>query len=184
MSMSRSGRERADGCSLLVRNLSRSVTLDDLRYVAEKYGRLRDVYIPKDYYSGEPRGIGFLEFTDPRDAEDAIYGLDRKVIQGKEVSVVLALQGRKRPDDYTRQSGYGGSPRRRDSPRGRRDRSRGRRSRSRERRRSPSRSVSRSPPPRRHRSVARSDSPPRDSPPKDGARSPASRSASPAGNKD
>lgn len=42
----------ADGCSLLVRNLSRSVTLDDLRYVAEKYGRLRDVYIPKDYYSG------------------------------------------------------------------------------------------------------------------------------------
>ncbi len=42
----------ADGCSLLVRNLSRSVTIDDLRYVAEKYGRLRDVYIPKDYYSG------------------------------------------------------------------------------------------------------------------------------------
>ncbi|KAK9908493.1 hypothetical protein WJX75_008640 [Coccomyxa subellipsoidea] len=114
--MSRSGRERADGCSLLVRNLSRSVTLDDLRYVAEKYGRLRDVYIPKDYYSGEPRGIGFVEFTDPRDAEDAIYGLDRKVIQGKEVSVVLALQGRKRPDDYRRPGGYGGSPPRRLSP--------------------------------------------------------------------
>lgn len=33
----------------------------------------------------EPRGIGFLEYTDPRDAEDAILGLDRKVIQGKEV---------------------------------------------------------------------------------------------------
>ncbi|CAL8469299.1 g8840 [Coccomyxa elongata] len=154
-----SRRERADGCSLLVRNLSRSVTIDDLRYVAEKYGRLRDVYIPKDYYSGEPRGIGFIEYTDARDAEDAIYGLDRKVIQGKEVSVVLALQGRKRPDDYRRGGGGGGGygrspPRRRDSPPRRRDHSReDRRSRSRDRRRSPSRSVSRSPPPRRHRST-------------------------------
>ena len=33
----------------------------------------------------EPRGIGFLEYTNPRDAEDAIYGLDRKIIDGKEV---------------------------------------------------------------------------------------------------
>lgn len=35
----------------------------------------------------EPRGIGFLEYTNPRDAEDAIYGLDRKIIDGKEVGV-------------------------------------------------------------------------------------------------
>ena len=25
---------------------------DELRYAAEKYGRVRDVYIPKDYYTG------------------------------------------------------------------------------------------------------------------------------------
>jgi hypothetical protein len=46
----------------------------------------RDIYIPKDYYSGEPRGIGFLEYANPRDAEDAMFGLDRKVLDGKEVS--------------------------------------------------------------------------------------------------
>lgn len=45
-------RAGASGCSLLVRNLSRSVRIEDLRYTAEKYGRLRDVYIPKDYYTG------------------------------------------------------------------------------------------------------------------------------------
>lgn len=46
----------------------------------------RDVYIPVDYMTRLPRGIAFLEFTEPKDAEDAIYGLDRKVFDGREVS--------------------------------------------------------------------------------------------------
>lgn len=34
----------------------------------------------------EGRGLGFVEFTSPRDAEDAKYGMDRSVLDGKEVS--------------------------------------------------------------------------------------------------
>ena len=33
----------------------------------------------------ESRGIGFVEFADPLDAEDGIRGLDRMVLEGKEV---------------------------------------------------------------------------------------------------
>lgn len=33
----------------------------------------------------EPRGIGFVEFTSPRDAEDARYGLDGTRILDREV---------------------------------------------------------------------------------------------------
>lgn len=36
-------------------------------------------------YFREPRGIGFLEYTDARDAEDARDALDRAVIHGREV---------------------------------------------------------------------------------------------------
>lgn len=34
----------------------------------------------------EPRGIGFVEYTSPRDAEDARYGLDGTRILDREVN--------------------------------------------------------------------------------------------------
>jgi RNA recognition motif-containing protein len=34
----------------------------------EKYGDVRDVYIPTDYHTRKPRGFAFVEFTDSRDA--------------------------------------------------------------------------------------------------------------------
>jgi len=35
----------------------------------------------------EPRGIAFIEFAETRDAEDALAGLDRKYVEGREVSL-------------------------------------------------------------------------------------------------
>eukprot|EP00210_Caulerpa_lentillifera_P000009 g8.t2 len=97
-------RDPPSRCSLLFRNLSKGARESELRYYAEKYGPVRDVYLPRDYYTGEPRGIGFVEYTSPRDAEDAKYGLDGTVIFDREISVVFAMQGRKRPEEYRRGS--------------------------------------------------------------------------------
>lgn len=33
------------------------------------------------------RGFGFIEFRDPRDAEEALYHLDRSTFMGREISV-------------------------------------------------------------------------------------------------
>ena len=37
--------------------------------------------------SGRPKGFGFIEFLDARDADDAIYHLDRTMFGGREIEV-------------------------------------------------------------------------------------------------
>lgn len=54
--------------SLLVRNISYRVTSGEIRKMMEKYGEVRDVYIPLDHHTGRSRGFAFVEFYDARDA--------------------------------------------------------------------------------------------------------------------
>ncbi|KAG2406952.1 Serine/arginine-rich SC35-like splicing factor [Vigna angularis] len=125
--------------SLLVRNLRHDCRPEDLRRPFGQFGPLKDIYLPKDYYSGEPRGFGFVQYVDPADAADAKYHMDGQILLGRELTVVFAEENRKKPTEM---------------------RSRERRGRFYDRRRSPPR-YSRSPrnsrsPPPRHRSRSRS----------------------------
>ncbi|KAK3123961.1 hypothetical protein QOZ80_8AG0638630 [Eleusine coracana subsp. coracana] len=116
------GRKEQGSCSLLVRNIPLSVRPEDLRAPFERFGPVRDVYIPKDYYSGEPRGFAFVEFVDPYDASEAQYHMNRQVFFGREITVVLAAESRKRPEEMrsrTRVRGYSGHEGRRSSYYGR-----------------------------------------------------------------
>nr|AGE46135.1 arginine/serine-rich splicing factor SCL25A transcript III [Sorghum bicolor] len=45
------GRGRDLPTSLLVRNLRRDCRPDDLRRPFGKFGRVKDIYLPKDYYT-------------------------------------------------------------------------------------------------------------------------------------
>ena len=49
---------------------------DDLRYKFERYGKLMDVYIPREPGSNRPRGFGFVTYHDRRDAEDGCAEMD------------------------------------------------------------------------------------------------------------
>ncbi|KAG8058611.1 hypothetical protein GUJ93_ZPchr0002g26404 [Zizania palustris] len=143
------GRREQGSGSLLVRNIPLSCRAEDLRVPFERFGPVRDVYLPKDYYSGEPRGFAFVEFVDPYDASEAQYHMNCQVFFGREITVVLAAESRKRPEEMrgrTRVRGYSGHEGRRSSHYGR--------SHSRSRSRSPRyrgrpRSRSTSPAPRR-----------------------------------
>ncbi|GMJ14783.1 SC35-LIKE SPLICING FACTOR 33, SC35-like splicing factor 33 [Hibiscus trionum] len=93
------GRSRDLPTSLLVRNLRRDCRVEDLRGPFEQFGRLKDIYLPRDYHTGEPRGFGFVQYLDPADAADAKYHMDGYVLLGRELTVVFAEENRKKPSE-------------------------------------------------------------------------------------
>ncbi|KAI9492048.1 hypothetical protein BDB00DRAFT_829978 [Zychaea mexicana] len=143
----------------------------DLAYEFERYGRLVrcDIPAPKSYSS---KPYAFVEFEDPRDAEESFNEMHGRRIDGYTISVQFARNAPRQSWRYERSPGRpsrGRSYSRSRSPPPRRGRSPSPR-----RERSPPRyrSRSRSPPPPRRSESARSRSP---------APRPDSRSPSPKG---
>merc|ERR1712113_863784 len=122
------GRER-DNTSLFIRNISDDCRADELRKEFSRFGPIKDVYIPLDYYNNRPRGFAYVQFEDLRDASDAKHEMDKRKIAGRYIDVQFAVGDRKTPRDMKR------NERSRSRGRGRRSRSRDRRSRSRDRKR-------------------------------------------------
>ncbi|XP_067001189.1 RNA-binding protein 1 isoform X2 [Anabrus simplex] len=127
-------------CKVYVGNLGSSASKHEIESAFSKYGPLRNVWVARN-----PPGFAFVEFEDPRDAEDAVRGLDGTRMCGTRVRVEMS-SGRSRRGGGG--GGGGGGGRRGSAP------TRYSRSRS-PRRRSHSRSRSRSRSPRRSRSDSR-----------------------------
>ncbi|XP_019714702.1 serine/arginine-rich splicing factor 2-like [Hippocampus comes] len=112
--------------SLKVDNLTYRTTPETLRHVFEKYGRVGDVYIPRDRYSKDSRGFAFVRFLDKRDAEDAMDAMDGALLDGRELRVQMARYGRPPDSHYSGgrrgSGGGGGGPPRRYGGSGRRSR--------------------------------------------------------------
>ncbi|XP_061374323.1 serine/arginine-rich SC35-like splicing factor SCL28 isoform X2 [Gastrolobium bilobum] len=98
---SRSYRDRrSPGPSgLLVRNLPLDARPEDLRLPFQRYGPIKDVYLPRNYYTGEPRGFGFVKFRYAEDAAEAKQQLNYTVIGGREIRIVYAEENRKTPQE-------------------------------------------------------------------------------------
>ncbi|KAF9605279.1 hypothetical protein IFM89_015895 [Coptis chinensis] len=106
---------------LLIRNISLGARPEDLRIPFERFGPVKDVYLPKNYYTGEPRGFGFVKYRNAEDAAEAKHQMNHQVIGGREITIVYAEENRKTPQEMRtvpRSSGrYGGGSRRRTPPR-------------------------------------------------------------------
>ncbi|XP_017886115.1 RNA-binding protein 1-like isoform X1 [Ceratina calcarata] len=139
-------------CKVYVGNLGNSASKHEIESAFSKYGPLRNVWVARN-----PPGFAFVEFEDPRDAEDAVRGLDGTRCCGTRVRVEMS-SGRSRRGGGGRRPGPRYSRSRSRSPR-RRSLGRYPRSCSRSPRKSSisrySRSRSRSP---RRRSLTRSRS--------------------------
>ncbi|CAI0466589.1 unnamed protein product [Linum tenue] len=120
---SRSRRDRRSPLpsGLLVRNLPLTASAEDLRIPFQKYGPVKDIYLPKNYHTGEPRGFGFVKYRYGEDAAIAKERMNHRFIGGREIRIVFAEENRKTPQEMSstggRTSRHGGSSRHRSPPR-------------------------------------------------------------------
>uniref|UniRef100_A0A2S2NDW5 Serine-arginine protein 55 n=1 Tax=Schizaphis graminum TaxID=13262 RepID=A0A2S2NDW5_SCHGA len=89
----------SNGTRVFVGGLSHRVRERDLERFFQKIGRVKDIAMKNGY--------AFVEFDDYRDADDAVYELNGRELNGERVSVERA-RGTPRGSDVWRGSGRGG----------------------------------------------------------------------------
>ncbi|HMV44751.1 MAG TPA: RNA-binding protein [Leptospiraceae bacterium] len=105
--------------NIYVGNLNYEVTEGDVRNLFETFGDVTSVKIITDKYTGQSRGIGFIEMSNKQEALAAISDLNEKELKGRALKVNEA-QPKKSYDNNGggNRGGYGGG---RDRDRGRRN---------------------------------------------------------------
>ena len=73
--------------NIYVGNLSFDVTESDLREAFEPFGKIAEVRLIMDKFSGESKGFGFVEMPSKEEAEKAIEGMNGKDLKGRELNV-------------------------------------------------------------------------------------------------
>ncbi|CAH8280762.1 unnamed protein product, partial [Arabidopsis lyrata] len=83
----------SDTYSLLVLNITFRTTADDLYPLFAKYGKVVDVFIPRDRRTGDSRGFAFVRYKYKDEAHKAVERLDGRVVDGREITVQFAKYG-------------------------------------------------------------------------------------------
>ena len=72
---------------LLIRNLARTTTEEELREMFEGYGKLQSITVVKDKVTGLSKGFGFAEMPRQGEAKAAMKNLNGKDIDGRKIRV-------------------------------------------------------------------------------------------------
>jgi len=75
---------------LLVRNLARSITEDDLQALFAQHGKLQSCTLVLDQKTGGSKGFAFVEMPNPGEAKAAMKSINGKEIEGSVIRVKKA----------------------------------------------------------------------------------------------
>ena len=75
---------------LLVRNLDRSTTEQELKDLFEEFGKVQSCDLVIDKVSGASKGFGFVEMPKAGDAKKAEKNLNNKTVGGNKIRVKKA----------------------------------------------------------------------------------------------
>eukprot|EP00262_Sarcandra_glabra_P012652 TRINITY_DN3303_c0_g1_i1.p1 TRINITY_DN3303_c0_g1~~TRINITY_DN3303_c0_g1_i1.p1 ORF type:complete len:274 (-),score=16.26 TRINITY_DN3303_c0_g1_i1:29-802(-) len=82
-----------DTFSLLVLNITFRTTADDLFPLFDKYGKVVDIFIPRDRRTGDSRGFAFVRYKYADEAQKAVEKLDGRNVDGRDIMVQFAKYG-------------------------------------------------------------------------------------------
>ena len=75
---------------LLVRNLSRATTEQDIRVLFTAYGKVAECTLVLDKETGKSKGFAFVEMPIESEANDAIKALNQSSVDKNKIRVKLA----------------------------------------------------------------------------------------------
>lgn len=75
---------------LLVRNLSRSTTEQEIRILFSAHGRVTECTLVLDQETGKSKGFGFVEMPNEKEAKRALEELHEKRISNNRIRVKIA----------------------------------------------------------------------------------------------
>jgi len=73
--------------NIYVGQLPYSVTEEELREMFLKFGEVSSLNLIMDRYSGQSKGFGFIEMPNNSEADQAIKGLNKSMLKGREIKV-------------------------------------------------------------------------------------------------
>ena len=73
--------------NIYVGQLPYSVTEEELREMFLQYGKVSSLNLIMDRYSGQSKGFGFIEMPNNSEADQAIKGLNKSMLKGREIKV-------------------------------------------------------------------------------------------------
>jgi len=73
--------------NIYVGQLPYNVTEEELREMFLQYGEVSSLNLIMDSYSGQSKGFGFIEMPNNSEADQAIKGLNKSMLKGREIKV-------------------------------------------------------------------------------------------------
>ncbi|MGW8288208.1 MAG: RNA recognition motif domain-containing protein [Desulfobulbales bacterium] len=73
--------------NIYVGQLPYSVTEEELREMFLQFGEVSSLNLIMDRYSGQSKGFGFIEMPNNSEADQAIKGLNKSMLKGREIKV-------------------------------------------------------------------------------------------------
>ena len=82
--------------NIYIGQLPYTVTEEELREMFLQYGEVASMNLIMDKYSGRSKGFGFVEMPNNAEADQAIKGLNKSMVSGREIKVNQAEDRRKK----------------------------------------------------------------------------------------